>query len=100
MPREADLEPPAGGVDSGRSRRTGVAELDTILTGDKVVLVVFVIVYLGMLLGEIPGLALDRTGIALLGARALVATERVTPAAATVRVKIDPRRLRLWEATR
>jgi Na+/H+ antiporter NhaD/arsenite permease-like protein len=47
---------------------------------DTIVLVVFVVVYLGMLLGEIPGLALDRTGVALLGALALVATERVTPA--------------------
>jgi len=35
-----------------------------------------------MLLGEIPGLALDRTGVALLGALVLVASERVTPAAA------------------
>ncbi len=37
------------------------------------VLVVFVLVYLGMFLGEIPGLALDRTGIAMLGAIALLA---------------------------
>jgi Na+/H+ antiporter NhaD/arsenite permease-like protein len=43
---------------------------------------IFALVYLGMVLGEIPGLALDRTGIALLGALALVATEQVTPAAA------------------
>jgi len=43
---------------------------------------VFGFVYLGMMLGEIPGLALDRTGVALLGALALVASERVTPAAA------------------
>src|SRR5664280_2268846 len=35
-----------------------------------------------MLLGEIPGLALDRTGVALLGALALIASERVTPEAA------------------
>jgi Na+/H+ antiporter NhaD/arsenite permease-like protein len=35
-----------------------------------------------MLLGEIPGLALDRTGVALLGALVLVAAERVTPEAA------------------
>ncbi len=45
-------------------------------------MLVFAFVYLGMLLGEIPGLALDRTGVALLGALALVASERVTPAAA------------------
>jgi len=48
---------------------------------DTVILAVFVLVHLGMLLGEIPGLALDRTGVALLGALALVAVERVTPAA-------------------
>ena len=45
---------------------------------DPVVVAVFLLVYLGMMLGEIPGLALDRTGIALLGAIALVATGRVT----------------------
>jgi Na+/H+ antiporter NhaD/arsenite permease-like protein len=39
---------------------------------------VFVLVYAGMILGEIPGLALDRTGIALLGAIAVVATGRLT----------------------
>ena len=49
---------------------------------DALVLGIFAAVYLGMLLGELPGLALDRTGVALLGALALVATERVTPAAA------------------
>jgi Na+/H+ antiporter NhaD/arsenite permease-like protein len=41
-----------------------------------------------MLLGEIPGLALDRTGVALLGALVLVATERVTPAAAWASVDV------------
>src|SRR5512139_1713362 len=41
-----------------------------------------------MLLGEIPGLALDRTGVALLGALALVATERVTPAQAWAAVDV------------
>jgi len=49
---------------------------------------VFAVVYVGMLLGEIPGLALDRTGVALLGALALVATERVTPAAAWAAVDV------------
>ena len=53
-----------------------------------VVVAVFLVVYLGMLLGEIPGLALDRTGVALLGALALVATERVTPAAAWAAVDV------------
>ncbi|HEY3451512.1 MAG TPA: anion transporter [Myxococcales bacterium] len=36
------------------------------------VLVIFGLVYLGMVLGEIPPLALDRTGVALLGAIAMV----------------------------
>ncbi len=49
---------------------------------DTWVVLVFAFVYVGMVLGEIPGLALDRTGVALLGALALVASERVTPAAA------------------
>jgi Na+/H+ antiporter NhaD/arsenite permease-like protein len=40
---------------------------------DALVLVVFVLVYGGMILGEIPGLAIDRSGIALLGAIAIVA---------------------------
>jgi hypothetical protein len=35
---------------------------------DMTVPIVFVAVYAGMLLGEIPGLALDRAGVALLGA--------------------------------
>ena len=41
-----------------------------------------------MLLGEIPGLALDRTGVALLGALVLVASERITPAAAWAAVDV------------
>lgn len=36
--------------------------------------IVFVLVYLGMALGRIPGLAIDRTGVALLGLIALLAT--------------------------
>jgi len=44
---------------------------------DPIIVAVFVIVYAGMLLGWLPGLALDRTGIALLGAIALVATDRL-----------------------
>ena len=46
---------------------------------DPVVLAVFILVYVGMILGEIPGLALDRTGIALLGAIALVVAGRMSP---------------------
>ena len=43
------------------------------------VLTVFCLVYLGMILGRLPGLALDRTGIAILGAIALVAGGALTP---------------------
>jgi Na+/H+ antiporter NhaD/arsenite permease-like protein len=41
------------------------------------VLAVFLFVYVGMFLGEFPRLELDRTGIALLGAIALLVTEAV-----------------------
>jgi len=44
---------------------------------DTTVLLIFCFVYLGMILGEFPGLALDRTGIALLGAIACLATGRL-----------------------
>lgn len=47
------------------------------MTIDLVVLAVFAFVYLGMILGRIPGLALDRAGVALLGAIALVSFGRV-----------------------
>ncbi|UCG38648.1 MAG: anion transporter [bacterium] len=46
---------------------------------DLTVLTVFILVYLAMILGRIPGLALDRTGAALLGAIALMAAGRVSP---------------------
>lgn len=55
---------------------------------DPVVVAVFVFVYAGMMLGELPGLALDRTGIALLGAIALVATERLSLDAAWAAVDV------------
>jgi Na+/H+ antiporter NhaD/arsenite permease-like protein len=45
---------------------------------DAFVLAVFGFVYLGMILGRIPPLALDRTGFALLGALALLVGGRVT----------------------
>jgi len=44
---------------------------------DLIVLLVFAFVYLGMILGRIPGLALDRTGVALLGAIVLLTVGRV-----------------------
>lgn len=46
------------------------------------VLAVFVTVYVGMILGRLPRLALDRTGIALLGAIALLASGETTLARA------------------
>jgi Na+/H+ antiporter NhaD/arsenite permease-like protein len=46
---------------------------------DKLTLLVFAFVYAGMVLGRIPPLALDRTGVALLGAIVLVAARKVTP---------------------
>jgi Na+/H+ antiporter NhaD/arsenite permease-like protein len=45
-------------------------------------LVVFAVVYVGMILGGLPFLQLDRTGVALLGAIALVALGALTPAEA------------------
>lgn len=47
---------------------------------DAVVVTVFSVVYLGMIAGRFPGLALDRTGIALLGAIALVGFGKVSVA--------------------
>jgi Na+/H+ antiporter NhaD/arsenite permease-like protein len=52
------------------------------------VLVVFAVVYAGMLLGGLPFLQLDRTGVALLGAIALVAVGAVTPAEAAAAVHL------------
>lgn len=43
------------------------------------IVVVFFVVYLGMILGGLPFLQLDRTGVALLGAIALIAMEAVSP---------------------
>jgi len=55
---------------------------------DRTVLLVFFCVYLGMLLGRFPGLALDRTGIALLGALALLATGKVSLAQAWAAIDV------------
>jgi Na+/H+ antiporter NhaD/arsenite permease-like protein len=46
------------------------------------IVIVFGLVYLGMILGGLPFLQLDRTGVALLGAIALVGMGAVTPEAA------------------
>lgn len=42
-------------------------------SANAAVIIVFILVYAGMVLGGIPGLAMDRTGVALLGAIALLA---------------------------
>jgi hypothetical protein len=55
---------------------------------DLVVLSVFVLVYVGMILGELPGLALDRSGIALLGAIAVLASGRLTLEEAALAVDV------------
>lgn len=46
---------------------------------DATVVTIFVFVYLGMILGKIPGLAMDRTGIALVGAILLLADGKIEP---------------------
>jgi Na+/H+ antiporter NhaD/arsenite permease-like protein len=53
------------------------------MTADTpLVLAVFALVYLGMILGGLPRLQLDRTGVALLGAIAIVGAGVLTPTAA------------------
>ncbi|WP_028536146.1 anion transporter [Paludibacterium yongneupense] len=44
----------------------------------ELIVIIFTVVYLGMILGGLPFLQLDRTGIALLGTIALVATKAVS----------------------
>jgi Na+/H+ antiporter NhaD/arsenite permease-like protein len=55
---------------------------------ETTILAVFALVYVGMILGGIPGLALDRTGIALLGAIAIIAVGALTPDAAWASVDV------------
>jgi len=52
------------------------------------VLVIFAAVYLGMVLGGLPFLKLDRTGVALLGAIAIVATGTLTPEQAALSIHL------------
>ena len=52
------------------------------------VVAIFAIVYLGMILGGLPFLQLDRTGIALLGAIALVAVGDLTPEQAALAIHL------------
>ena len=51
---------------------------DATPTRDHMILGVFVVVYVGMLLGGLPSLRLDRTGIALLGAIVLLASGAIS----------------------
>src|SRR5487761_2804030 len=53
-----------------------------------IIFVVFCIVYLGMILGGLPFLQLDRTGIALLGAITLIGIGAVSPEAAAKSVHL------------
>jgi len=52
------------------------------------IVVVLFVVYLGMILGGLPFLQLDRTGVALLGAIVLIAIEAVTPEQAVAAVHL------------
>lgn len=55
---------------------------------DATILAIFLLVYLGMVLGKLPGLTLDRTGVALLGAIALLVAEKLTPVDAWAAVDV------------
>jgi Na+/H+ antiporter NhaD/arsenite permease-like protein len=55
---------------------------------DPLVVVTFLLVYTGMLIGEIPRLRVDRTGFALLGAIVLVASGRMTSQAAWAAIDV------------
>ena len=44
---------------------------------DRLTILVFALVYVGMIFGKYPGLAMDRTGRAMLGAIVLIVAGRV-----------------------
>lgn len=46
---------------------------------ETAILIIFIVTYAGIAIGGIPGLALDRTGVALLGAIAIIITGELTP---------------------
>ena len=54
-----------------------------------VTVAVFWLLYVGMFAGRLPGLALDRTGVALLGAIVLVVLGEITPEAAWASIDIS-----------
>ncbi|HRK33121.1 MAG TPA: anion transporter [Candidatus Hydrogenedentes bacterium] len=55
---------------------------------DRFTLIVFALVYIGMIVGKYPGLAMDRTGMALLGAIALIVAGRVGEADAWAAIDV------------
>ncbi len=55
---------------------------------EQVALLIFLVTYAGVAIGGIPGLALDRTGIALLGAIAMVAAKVLTTSQAFAAIDI------------
>jgi Na+/H+ antiporter NhaD/arsenite permease-like protein len=55
---------------------------------NPIALGVFAVTYLGVALGRVPGLALDRTGVALLGAIAMVALGALSPHQAAAAVDL------------
>jgi Na+/H+ antiporter NhaD/arsenite permease-like protein len=52
------------------------------------VLAIFVVVYLGMILGGLPFLQLDRTGVALLGAIAVIGVGDLSPEQAALSIHL------------
>jgi Na+/H+ antiporter NhaD/arsenite permease-like protein len=56
---------------------------------ETAVFAIFALVYLGLILGGLPGLALDRTGVALLGALALMALGVLTPVQAWAAIDVS-----------
>ena len=53
-------------------------------------LVVFLLVYVAMGAGQVPGFKVDRTGAAIIGALVLIAAGRIAPQAAWVRSTTAP----------
>jgi Na+/H+ antiporter NhaD/arsenite permease-like protein len=52
-------------------------------------IIIFAVTYAGVAMGSIPGLALDRTGIALLGAIAMVTTTVLSTQQAIMSIDIS-----------
>src|SRR6266571_8851128 len=63
------------------SRSSGCFERENRFDGymTAAIFLIFSVVYLGMILGGLPFLQLDRTGVALLGAIALIGVEALSP---------------------